>query len=290
MKRRRKKPPITYRTVTNPGIPVVINEQDDGSLIIDVDENLRGRERAKKIWEVLGPYLEGDVGLLPVPLLLAHWAATADRWIHDHQWAASATAATAAAAVGAAALGVLSDAGNKPAPDAYRPSPAVTLTLARSATRSYPPGPPSTRAARPARRTTPPAHPTQTPTPGRQATAAQDQPASTWRPQPSRTAQPRPSRTVEAGPRQSPAKRSKKPHKKTPPPLAAVEAADEGPPYGRGRTERGRPFRTPTVERPGNHGRQPPGQDQQPGPPHLAAGCGRLVHVGVGDLLDVCLL
>lgn len=252
--------------MTNPSIPVAIHEQDDGTLIIDVDENLHGEERTKAVMEVLRPWLRGDLGIVPIPLLLAAWA-VASQWLGEHVRAAAAVAVAATtAAAGAAALGILE---SPPIPQMSYAAPSTSLAtltmtvnaspVAASPTVSVP------RTPRPSRtpRTTPPVAPVR----------ATGQPP-TLAPEPAST--PRPSRTSRATPTVKPT--SKRTATATARPTVEAADAEIRPP-----THSGRPQPAPTVETPAS-----------PEPePAATAGCNGLVglEIELGGLGGgVCLL
>lgn len=283
---------ITYRSVSNPDVPVVIHPQDDGSLIIDVDQALRGRARTKAIMAVLGPYLRGELTLTPIALLAAGWEAC-KRWAGRHQRASSAITATAVTvAIGMAAL---ADDGRPDLLAAPLPT-AVTLTAVQTITSisTTPPQSPTGRV-----------HETSQPPGGNHRTTGRPaKPPATHAP-PDRSQPPQPARRSSSPSRPtSPAARPSRssrsaPHTTRPPSRTAEETTRMLPPTAEaaeaGKEERGRAgtggneqAAPPTVRQQDD---QPPTPQPEPGPTALSGGddCDRLIHVGVGRLLDVCL-
>lgn len=270
--RRRPLPEITYRTVANPSIPVVIHEQDDGSLIVDVDEQLHGHERTKAVMDVLRPWLRGDLGMTPVALIVAGWAA-ATRWPSEHQRVATAIASAATtAAVCAIALAIIvGEPDDRPPPEALPAvMSAMTVTVEPTASSlAPPPTSHTTTNAAPTPSRTPEAEPVREPAghgPTPQARRTMDPPARTRQPV----------STGSASPSATPAKTKAATTRPT------IEAVDE---QVRSSTPREQPQQTPTVERPASTAPQP-----IPAPTAATAGCGGVLHVAIDPLADICLL
>ncbi|MFB4275678.1 hypothetical protein ACBJ59_10335 [Nonomuraea sp. MTCD27] len=283
---RRGVPEYEIREVSNAIAPAVARRQDNGKVVVEVDERLHGRERSEAINTALELFRRGERALLPVPLLALMMDAGA-RAMREHQKAAAAVAsATTAAAVGMATL-TTSGIG-RPA----EPPPRAAITAVRTniiaqdplPSTATPPTPTRTRDAD--RGGTPPrddrAEPADAGPPEHppQATAQPRRP--TPEPSPSRS-RPRPTEAeaaAEASTKQVDVEetRHREPSERESRPAGAAEEPDP-----------------PTVDLPDVP--DPPTPDPQPRPEPepepSAAGCGGIgVQVDVGDLpgIDVCLL
>lgn len=298
MSRRNPDEGYELREVADALGPAAAYRDDDGHIIVEVDEQVRGRARARAIAAALTEFRRRELGIMPLPLLAAAWEMTA-RWVREHQRATAAvTGAAVTAAVGAAALAATGqlERTNRP------PAAAVTIvrTVAPStpaysppaATRTAPP-PPSTPARTPRREPQPEASRNVTPPSIRARPAGDGQPARQPR------ASTAPPRASEAAPRPSPSRSRSRPATSPPSPAAETRRVDEAgdPPRSAedttrdtGRQGTGQDVDPPTVDEP-----DPPSTAPQPepAPQQPAKDCSGLIdlEVGVGGIgVDLCLL
>lgn len=185
---RHRIPEYEIREVSNAYAPAVARREPEGDpngrIIVEVDEQLRGRDREEAIKNALEPYRQGWRGLIPAPVLAFLWAAA--HKIQDFPRAASAvTGAGAAAVVGVSALaftGVLDADQRRPAVIA---ASAVTQTVEATSATLEPTRSASTPPREPRRRRES-ATPAEAAFDGRPERAAQ-QPAGSPAPDPKRT-------------------------------------------------------------------------------------------------------
>lgn len=244
--------PLEIRPISDAVMPAIAYEED-GRIVVEVDDTLIGRHRLAAVMAALAPYLEGPRALL-LPALVVGWG-LADT-LGRHARLSSAVASTAATvAVGAGALAIIGvwDQPGQP-PQTVSPAPLIITVTTIRPDASVSAAPPSASA------TPPPPRTSQTPD-------ASEQPT---RIPPSRT--PRVAATATGSPRAT----------KPPPTRSATavatptvqDVAEEQP-----ETPTAVPLATaePTVE----------ASIDQPAEA-AAAGCG--IHVDVDPLADICLL
>lgn len=263
------------RDVVNPVLPALAYRRDDGQIVVDVDEKLRGQDREDAIQAALLPFREGRLAGGPVALIAAIGEAAAKMTAGAQKPAVAVASAGTAAVLGLTTLVVTGapEPGGHPAVVAStlrtvvaEPPPQVTLMWMPSPTVRA-----STTPVRPSSSTPPDAgkEPSRRPAAPREASEDSD------RATPTPSARPR--RTVEHRESEEPA--SADPPPKTQPAVEPTREAVE--------ESREEESRSPVEELlPDVTVNTPP--EPQPGP----SGCGGVgVNVDLGNLggVDVCL-
>lgn len=234
---------------------------EDGKLIVEVDQKLKGRERSRAIWTAIRAHEGRLPALLPL-LLLVGWEPV-QRWLRDHA-AAAAMAGTAAAGSVTLLLAPLAFEQEDP-PRLAAPTATITVTVPTPDS-----GPPTTGSPTPAKS----APPSDT------LIRGEEEPATSERREPAAASPTEASRTT-SGPTRSPTRRAS-----TPPP--SVSEVTTPPPQGSDGLAT--PVERRTVEQDPVAPVVEPTVAPRPEPTPASAGRDCLLRVDLSPLADACVL